>query len=110
MIYIDGGLVMSEKEFKVKNTKEVELSEKKRAEFLEQDKKIVMLKMNLAALVVQMSDLEAAKQNLIDEMKNAAADYHKLIEGTAKEVGLNLEEEKWVFNTAELKYVLSMDE
>lgn len=99
-----------EKEFKVKNTKEIELSEKKREEFLEQDKKIVMLKMNLAALAVQMNDLEDSKKKLIEDMKEAASTYHKLIEDTAKEVGLNLEEEKWSFNTVELKYVLSTDE
>jgi len=110
MIYVNGGLVMSEKEFKVKNTKEVELSAKKREEFIEQDKKIVMFKMNLAAIAVQINDLESAKENLISEMKSAAADYHKLIEETAKEVGLNLEEENWTFNTVELKYVLNTDE
>lgn len=99
-----------EKDFKVKNTKEVELSEKKKEEFIEQDKKIVMLKMNLAALAVQMNDLEEAKAKVIAEMKEAASDYHNLIEETAKEVGLNLEEEKWTFNTVELKYVLNVDE
>ena len=99
-----------EKEFKVKSTKEVELSEKKKEEFIEKDKKIVMLKMNLASLAVQMSDLEEAKTRLISEMKEAATAYHNLIEETAKEVGLNLEEEKWTFNTLELKYVLNTDE
>lgn len=111
MIYVNGGLIMSEeKDFKVKNTREVELSEKKREEFIAQDKKIVMLKMNLAALVVQMSDMEDAKKKLIEDMKEAASEYHKLIEGTANEVGLNLEEEKWTFNTVDLKYVLNTDE
>ena len=90
-------------------TKEIKLTEKKRDEFIEHDKKIVMLKMQIASLATQIHDLEQEVTNQIGEVKKAAQEYHALIETTAKELDLDMNK-KWVFNTVELKYILEETE
>lgn len=86
-------------------TKEIKLTDSKREEFLEHDKKIVMLKMQIAGLTTQLHDLQEELDRQIGDVKKSAQEYHSLIENTAKELGLDMDK-KWAFNTVELKYIL----
>ena len=91
-----------------KVTKEIKLTDSKREEFLEHDKRLVMIKMNIANLSSQIYDLEKSKDEQIEEMKKAAQEYHTLIENTAKDLGMDMKK-PWTFNTMELKYTLEED-
>jgi len=86
-------------------TKEIKLTDSKREEFIECDKKIVLLKTQIAAITIQLHDLQEGLDKQINEVKKLAQEYHKLIETTAQELGLDVDK-KWMFNTAELKYIL----